>query len=198
MSETEWLQWGALAVAGVVAVALMYGIFRWSKQLGAIFPETAKKYGLAHSREKQGNVFTNTKRSDHLQGVVQGVPIHAASSYETRGRLTIKATWAATRPPARLAPCTINVSRQRPAESVHLVPSGDARLDAQRFLTSDSPDGVRLALTPEVRAALLHCPLPELRIVVDREHLVVSFPGTPSNQAELHGLIDIALALAMP
>lgn len=198
MSQTELLQWAALIVAGAVVVALIYGIFRWSRKQDAIFPDTAKQYGLAFTQEGQGSAFTNSKRSKHLQGVVQGVPIHAASSYETRGRLTIKTSWVATLRPARLAPCTINVTRQRPATSIHLVPIGDARFDAQRFLTSDSPDAVRRALTAAVQDALLRCPLRELRIVVDPERVVVSFAGTPSSPVELQALIDIALALGAP
>jgi hypothetical protein len=198
MSQNELIQWIALAGGGVVVLALVYGIFRWSRKQDAIFPETAKHYGLEFTQDNQGSAFANSKRSKHLRGVVRGMPIHAASSYETRGRLTIKTCWVATAPSAGLVPCTINVTRHRPAASAHLVPSGDARFDAQRFLLSDSPDAVRRALTPAVRDTVLRCPLQELRIVVDQERVVVSFPGTPSSQAELQGLIDIALALGAP
>lgn len=70
MSQTELFQWIALAGGGVVVLALVYGIFRWSRQQDAIFPETAKQYGLVFTQEGRGSAFTNSKRSKHLRGIV--------------------------------------------------------------------------------------------------------------------------------
>ena len=52
----------------------------------------------------------------------------------------------------------------------------------------------KVAAHPAVRNALRQCPQPELRIVINNPHLILSFPGTPSTQAELHGPIDVVLA----
>lgn len=196
MSETEWLQLGALGGGALVFAAVVYALIRWFRQQGAIFPDAAKHYGLAYSRDKQGSAFTNLRESEQLQGVVDGTPLQAVATYETRGRMRMRSTWIAT--PALLGwpRGTVNVLRAPPKAKVHLVPSGDAAFDARRWVTSDAPGLARALLTPAVRTALLQCPQAEIRLVVDNANLVLSFGGTPSNKAELHGPIDAVLALA--
>ena len=130
------------------------------------------------------------------RGVANGTPIEVISTYETRGRLRIRSTVVASRAPAGLPPCTMNVLRRPPAATVHLVPTGDAQFDSRHWVTSDVPAVVRAVLTPAVRTELLRCPQPELRLVVTDGRLVLSFPSTPVNEAELHGPMDVVLAIA--
>lgn len=192
MNGMDWLR---LGVGIIVFAPLLYLLVRWWRKESAIFPETAKKYGLAHAREGRGSLFGNTRQASKLQGTVRGVPLQVAATYETRGRMRMRGTWIATRAPVGLAPCTINVSRTPPAATVHLVPSGEAQFDARRWVTSDAPAAVRALLTPAARVELLKCPQAEIRLVVDGEHLVLSFPGNPSSQEELHRPMDAVLAM---
>jgi hypothetical protein len=117
------------------------------------------------------------------------------STYQTRGRTKMRSTLVASPAPG-VPPCTINISQRKPAADVHLVPTGDPQFDGRRWVTSDAPAAVRALLTPAVRTALLRCPQPDLRLVVDRGHFVLSFGDTPANQAELHSPVDAVLALA--
>lgn len=185
-----------LVVGGTVVALLALLIVRWSRKLDAIFPDLAKEYGLEYTREKQGSAFTNVKQSDILRGVAQGTPLQVVATYETRGRMRMRSSWIAVPAPAGVAPCTINLQRKRPAADIHLVRSGDAAFDAQWWVTSDAPAAVRALLAPAVRAELRECPQAELRLVVQGGHLVLSFPGTPSNRAELQAPVKVALALA--
>jgi hypothetical protein len=195
VSSYELMQWLALGAGGLVFLAVVYGLFRFFRAMGAIFPETAKHYGLAYSKEDSSGL-TGNKNVEKLQGVVDGIPLQLASTYETRGRTRMRGTWAATHAPAGWTPCTVNISRTPPAAKIHLAKTGDANFDRQRFATCDSPERATAMLGPDVRAALLRCPQHEFRIVVDGGNLVLSFPGTPNNQAELRGAIDVLLALA--
>ncbi len=196
MTETEWLQMGALAAGGLAVAGVVYAVVRWLRKVDAVFPETAKKYGLTFTHEQRGSAFTNVAQSSRLRGVANGTPIEVTSTYETRGRLRIRSTLVASRAPAGLPPCTMNILRRPPAATVHLVPTGDAQFDTRHWVTSDVPAVVRAVLTPAVRTELLRCPQPELRLVVTDGHLVLSFPNTPVNEAELHGPMDVVLAVA--
>ncbi len=196
MTETEWLQMGALAAGGLAVAGMVYAIVRWLRKVDAVFPEAAKKYGLTFTREQRGSAFTNVAQSSRLRGVANGTPIEVISTYETRGRLRIRSTLVASRAPAGLPACTLNILRRPPAATVHLVPTGDAQFDTRRWVTSDVPAVVRAVLTPAVRTELLRCPQPELRLVVTGGDLVLSFPDTPVNEAELHGPMDVVLAVA--
>lgn len=192
MNAIEWLQVGA----GVFALAsIVVAFVRWSRKLDAIFPEAARHYGLAFTQDKQGSAFTNVRQSRKLLGAVRGKPLQVVSTYETRGRLRMRGTWIATRAPSGLPACAINISRRPPAADVHLVSSGNARFDAQRWITSDAGAVAQALFAPSVREAVLRCPQDEIRLVVQGEQLVLSFPDTPSNQAELHGPIDVVLAI---
>lgn len=195
MSDYELMQWLALGAGGVVFLGVVYGLYRFFSAMGAIFPDTAKHYGLAYTRDKSSG-FTGNKEVEKLEGSVDGIALRVESTYETRGRMRMRGTWLATRAPAGWTPCTVNLSRTPPAAKVHLVPTGDAAFDQRWFATCENPGMVRAMLGPEVRVALLRCPQREFRIVVDGGSLVLSFPGTPDNQAELRGAIDALLALA--
>jgi hypothetical protein len=192
----EWMQIGALVLAGLAVGGVCYAIFRWMRKVDALFPDAAKKYGLTFTRESSGSALTNTVQTSRLRGLSDGTPLEVISTYETRGRVRMRSTVVASKAPAGLPSCTINVTRQPPAAKVHLVPTGDPQFDSTRWVTSDAPAAVRALLTPAVRNVLRQCPQPELRIVVNNTHLVLSIPGTPSNQAELHGPIGVVLAAA--
>jgi hypothetical protein len=196
MMEAEWLQTGALAAGGLAVAGVVYAIVRWVRKVNAIFPEAAKKYGLTFTREKRGGALGNVAQSSRLRGVANGTPIEVISTYETRGRMRMRSTVVASRALAALPSCTMNILRQPPAAKVHLVPTGDAQFDRARWVTSDAPAVVRTLLTAAVRTELLRCPQDELRLVVTEGHLVLSFPDTPGNEAELHGPMDVVLAAA--
>ena len=196
MSETEWLQTGALAAGAVAVSGAIYAVARWMRKVDALFPEAAKKYGLTFTPEQRGSAFTNVVQSWRLRGVANGTPLEVIATYETRGRSRMRSTLVATQAPAGLPPCTMNILRQPPAAKMHLVPTGDAQFDSQRWVTSDAPAVVRAVLTPAVRTELLRCPQSELRLVVTEGHLVLSFPNTPVNEVELHGPMDVVLAAA--
>lgn len=190
------MQIGLLVLAGLAVGGIVYAIVRWMKKVAALFPEAAKKYGLTFTRESKGGGLSNTIQTERLRGLSNGTPLEVISTYETRGRVRMRSTVVATKAPAGLPSCTINIVRQPPAAKVHLVPTGDPSFDSTYWVTSDAPAAVRALLTPAVRNALRQCPQPELRIVVNQPHLILSFPGTPSNQAELHGPIDVVLVAA--
>ena len=196
MSEYEMLQYAGLGAGAIVFALVVYGLARFFKAQGAIFPVAAKHYGLAYTQDNQGNVLSNKKYVDRLQGVVDGIPLNIAASYETRGNTKIKSTWFATVAPAGWPACTVNVARTAPKAKAHLVPSGDAAFDRLRFVTCDNAVAAKAMLVPDVRAALLLCPQYDLRVVVDPPNLVLSYGGTPLNAAELRGPIDVVLALA--
>lgn len=185
-----------LVLGGAVFIAVIVLIVRWSRKLDAIFPDLARDYRLEYTRENQGSAFTNTRQSQKLQGVVQGIPLLATATYETRGRLRMRSTWIATPAPAGIAPCTINLQRSRPTAGVHLVPTGDAAFDRRWSVTSDAPGAVRALLATDARAELMACPQSEIRLVVQGGQVVVSFPGTPSSRVELEQPVKLALALA--
>lgn len=185
-----------LGFGAAVVALLAFLIIRWSRKQDAIFPDLAKEYGLEFARESQGSAFTNVKQSQILRGVAQGVPLQVVATYETRGRMRMRSTWIATPAPAGVPACTINLQRARPAADIHLVRSGDAAFDAQWWVTSDAPGAVRALLAAAARTELQACPQTEVRVVVQGGQLVLSFPGTPSNRAELQGPIKLALALA--
>lgn len=193
MNVMDWVQLAAIAI---VIAAIVYGLFRWSKSQDEIFPDAAAKYGLAFTQDNQGSIFTNARQSWTLQGSVQGVPLKAVATYETRGRLRMRGTWIAIPAPQGLLPCSMNIHGSPPRAEVHLVRTGDAAFDAKRWVTSDAPDMVRRLLVPEVRAALLQCPQTELRLGVDGGHLVLSFPDTPSSAAGLQAPLEAMLVLA--
>lgn len=182
--------------AALLALAVVvFAIVRWSRKLDAVFPDAATKYGLTFTREKRGNWLSNVLHSSQLRGVVNGTPIEVVSTYQTRGRMRMRSTVVASPAPAGLPACTINISSRPPAARMHLVPTGDARFDSLRFVTSDAPACVRALLTDKTRACLLRCKQPELRLVVNDGQLVLSFPDTPSSEAELHGPLDVLLAI---
>lgn len=180
-----------LVIAGIVA-----GVVILSRKEGAAYKAVASQYGLAFSEEKQGTGLGNVRQSSLLQGVVEGVPVKLVATYETRGRTRMRGTWIATDNPTRVPPCAINVLGTPPKADVHLVRTGDATFDGKRWITSDTPTAVRFLLGDEVRARLLACPQTEFKIVVEGGNLVLSFGGTPSNQAELQAPLDALLALA--
>ena len=193
MESEEWLQLLGIAVAVAIPVAL---IVRWVRKLNAIFPDVARIYGLLYTQDKERDLLGNVKQAQKLSGSVQGLPLQVAATYETRGRLRIKGTWVATRAPAGLPPCTLNLQRTRPAQDLHLVKTGDAAFDARWYLSTDTPQAVAALIHQTAHAELRECTLSELRVVVDGPHLVLSFPGTPSSRDELHAPIKIALAMA--
>jgi hypothetical protein len=186
----------SLQLVGIAAVilAVLYAVVRWVRKQNAIFPDTAKKYGIVHTHESKGGFLSNTLTTDRLRGVANGTSIEVISTYQTRGRMRMRSTVVAA-PAAGWPPCTINIERRPPAAEVHLVPTGDAQFDRQRWVTSDAATAVRVLLTPTVRAALLRCPQEEIRLVVNDGHFALGFGGTPTSAAELHGLIDAVLAL---
>ncbi|HEY3517672.1 MAG TPA: hypothetical protein VGL98_11550 [Gammaproteobacteria bacterium] len=192
MTALEWLQ---LAGIGAVALGVLYVIVRWMLKESAMFPETAKKYGITFTHEKQGGLLSNVSDVRRLRGVAMGTPIEVVATYQTRGRMRMRSTVLASPALAGLPACTMNILRQPPAANVHLVPTGDAQFDAKRWVTSDTPAAVRAVITPAARTALLRCPHDELRLVIKDGHFILGLPGTPMNQAELHGLIDAVLAL---
>ena len=196
MSEYEMLQYAGLGAGAIVFALVVYGLARFFKAQGAIFPDAAKHYGLAFTQDNQGNLLSNRKYVDRLQGVVDGVPLDVGASYQTRGNTKIHSSWFATTAPAGWPACTVNVARNAPKAKAHLVPSGDAAFDRLRFVTCDNAAAAKAMLVPEVRAALLLCPQYDLRIVVDERNLVLSYGGRPLNAAELRGPIDAVLALA--
>ena len=193
MSVVELLQ--VLAVV-LVIVGVVAGVVMLSRKEGAAYAAVAKQYGLAFSEEKQGSALTNVRQSSLLQGVVEGIPVKLVATYETRGRTRMRGTWIATDNPLKVPPCAINVLAAPPKADVHLVRTGDAAFDGKRWITSDTPTAVRFLLGDEVRARLLACPQTEFKIVVDGGTLVLSFGGTPSNQAELQAPLEVLLALA--
>ena len=95
----------------------------------------------------QGSALTNTIQTSRLRGLSNGTPLEVASTYETRGRLRMRSTVVATKAPAGLPSCTINITRQPPAAKVHLVPTGDPSFDSAHWVTSDTPAAVRAWLS---------------------------------------------------
>jgi hypothetical protein len=193
MSALEYLQ---LAGIAAVVLAVSCGAWRWLRHQDAIFPETAKKFGMVFTQEGSGGMFSNTRQSWLLQGMVRGTPLRVESRYETRGRLRMRGTWISTPAPEGMAECRINVCSEPPAANVHLVRSGESQFDARRWITTDAPDMARSLILPEARAELLKCPQPELLLAIEAGKLVLSFPATPFNQAELHAPMEAVLALA--
>lgn len=68
MSEYEMMQWAGVAAGGVVVGFGIYGFVRFSRQLDAMWPDTAKKYGLTHTKTDEGSAFTNAKEHHVLSG----------------------------------------------------------------------------------------------------------------------------------
>lgn len=193
MDVMELLQIGGV---GLVVLAIVAGVVVLARKEGAAYAAVSRQYGLAFSKEKEGTGLGNVRQSQVLQGQVDGIPLKLVATYETRGRTRMRGTWIATDNPLRVPPCAINVLGAAPKTDVHLVRTGDAAFDARRWITSDTPTAVRFLLGDDVRARLLACPQADMRIVVDGGTLVLSFGGTPSNQAELQAPIEALLALA--
>ncbi len=196
MIDDELMQYAGIAAFGLAGAALLYGIVRFTRKQHAIFPETAKKYGLTFTREPHGSLLGNIAETLRLRGVANGTPVEVISTYKTRGNMNMKSTLVASRAPAILPACTININQRPSAATVHLVPTGDVQFDTRRWVTSDAPVVVREVLTPVVRTQLLRCPQPELRLVFNDGHVILSFPNSPGDQAELHAAIDVVLAVA--
>lgn len=190
MSNDELMQWaGVIAGAGVVGAAA-YGFVRFARQLDTLWPETAARYGLTHTRTKEGGALTGSKQTDTLSGPTLSV----VSTHEQVGNTRRRGTVVVAKGKA-LAPMRCEVSRTRPKATLHLVTTGDAKFDAMRFVLSESKEQVKALLTPQVRAALLRCPQWTLHVACDGAQVVVSFGEVVTTTAELAGPIDVALAM---
>lgn len=192
MSEYEMMQWAGLAAGGVVVGFAVYGFVRFSRQLGAMWPDTAKKYGLVHTTTSDGGAMTNSKEQHTLSGPALSVSStreHVGNTRRTSTVITAKAT-------AALPEVTMEVSRTRPKATVHLVTTGDATFDGVRFVTCEARDAASRLLTPAARAALVRCQQWTLRVTSGPGQVVVSFGDLPTSATDLHGPIDAALALA--
>ena len=192
MSEYEMMQWAGLAAGGVVVGAGIYGFVRFSKQLDAMWPDTAKKYGLTYTKTNEGSPWTNSKEHHALSGPSLSV----SSTRERIGKTTRTSTAVVATAKASLPAMTMEVSRTRPKATLHLVTTGDAKFDGLRFVTCEARDVAARLLTPEVRAALLTCQHWTLRVTLAQGQVVVSFGQLPTSTDDLFGPIDAALALA--
>lgn len=192
MSENEMMQWAGLAAGGVVVGFGIYGFVRFSMKLDATWPDTAKKYGLTHTRTDEGSAFTNAKEHH----VLSGPTLSVTSTRERIGRTTRTSTAVVATAATALPALTMEVSRHRPKATLHLVTTGDAKFDALRFVTCEARDAAAKLLTPTVRAALLTCQHWTLRVSLAQGQVVVSFGEMPTSAADLDGPIDAALALA--
>lgn len=192
MSDYELMQWLALAGGVVVVGAGIYGFWRFSKKLDALWPETATKYGLVYEQSSTGSALTNSSSRQ----VLSGPAMRVESTREHVGRMkrtsTVISVPVANAPPG----LSFDVARQRPPSSLHLVKTDDSRFDALRFVTSGQADATRALLSPAVRAALLKCPQWSLRVASAERALVVSFGDAPLDTESLHGPIELAKALA--
>ncbi len=198
MSETELLSWLVVGGGGLAFIGLIVAFIRFMRTSNAIFPATAKKYGLTYSRVDTSELFGlgNTTNIERLQGVVHDIPISVESKYQTLGNTRMHRTVLVSRTHVGgLQPCTINVSTLRPAASVHLVPTGNAHFDARCWVTSDNPDIARSVLTPSVQEALLRFPRGEVQFILGGEGWTLAYYNSTSSQAELHALIDALLAV---
>lgn len=190
MSNDELMQWaGLVAGAGVVGAAVA-GFVRFLKRLDAVWPETAAKYGLSYTKDSQGNAFTNSKETHTLSG--PGVRVESTREHSGNRRRASTVVAAKGTVPAGLQ---LEVSRNRPKATLHLVTTGDAKFDALRFVLSESKEQAKALLTAPVRDALLRCPQWDLRVACDGNKVVVSFGALVTDQAELHGPLDVALAI---
>lgn len=196
MSEYELQQWAGLAAGGVVLLGVVVSMVRWSRRIDAIFPDAAKKYGLAAARRGVGSYFTGRGEHLSLQGETQGVRLDVLARRESRGRYRTRSTTVTAAIHVPVTACTITVSRACPLHPMHLVPTGDASFDSQRFVSCDAPQTMRAMLTPPVRAALLICPQNELRLTVTGEQVALSWAELPYTALELQAPIDVVLAMA--
>lgn len=192
MSEYEMMQWAGLAAGGVVVGFGVYGFVRFSRQLDAMWPDTAKKYGLTYTKTNEGSALTNSKEHHALSGPALSV----TSTRERIGRTTRTSTAVVATAATALPALTMEVSRYRPKATLHLVTTGDAKFDGLRFVTCEARDVAARLLTPAVRAALLSCQHWTLRVTLAQGQVVVSFGELPTSATDLHGPIDAALALA--
>lgn len=192
MSENELLQWAAIAGGGVVVGAGVFALVRFSRKLDALWPDTAKKYGLAYTKNGEGSAFTNSKEAHTLTGPSLTV-ISTREQVGNQRRTGTLIAAVSERVPAGLQ---LEISRTRPKASLHLVTTGDARFDGLRFVLSESAEQARALMTPEVRAWLLKCPQWTLRVATERGRVVLSFGDLVTDHADLEGPIEVALALA--
>lgn len=191
MSENELMQWAALGAGGLVGAGALYGIVRFVKQQNALWPEVAAKYGLTYSKKSESIPLGNSRDFDLLDGAALSVVSMREQIGRTRRRSTVVTARSAPWP----APARFEVEATKPAATFHLVSTGDAAFDARRFITSESKAAVQVVFTPAVRAALLSCPQASLRIVCEGAQVVVSFGELVTDQQQLSGAIDVALAI---
>lgn len=186
------MQWAGIAAGAGVVGAGIYAFVRFGKKLDALWPDTAKKYGLTYAKAGEGNAFTNSKE----QHTLSGPTLQVISTREHVGNTRRTGTVVVAKAPAAPKGVQLEVSRNRPKATLHLVASGDQRFDNLRFVTSEAKEQVKALLTPPVREALLRCPQWTLRVTCDGGQVTVSFGDLITDEKELHGAIDVALAIA--
>lgn len=186
------MQWALVAAGGVAGCGVIYGVVRWTKQMNAIWPDAAAKYGLTYSKKSESIPLGNSRDFNLLDG-----PSLSVVSMEERvGRTRRRSTVITARSATGLSPVRFEVVTARPAATFHLVSTGDATFDARRFILSEAKTAVQAVLTPAVRTALLGCPHSTLRIACDGAQVVVSFGELVTDAKQLTGAIDVALAIA--
>lgn len=190
VSEYEMMQWAGVAAGAGVVGAGIYAFVRFARKLDRVWPDTAAKYGLTYTKRDEGTALTNSKETHSLSG--PAVQVTSTREHVGNQRRTSTVVVAQGQVPR----VQLEVSRNRPKATLHLVTTGDARFDAMRFVLSESKEQAKALLTPAVREALARCPQWTLRVTCDGGQVVVSFGELVTDEKELHGPIDVALAIA--
>jgi hypothetical protein len=192
MSEYEMMQWAGVGAGGLMGAGVLYGLVRFNQRQNAIWPDAAKQYALTYSKKKESFGLGNSRHFERLDGPALSVVSMREFIGNTRRRSTVLSAPSTAWP----APIRFDVERTKPAASFHLVSTNDPTFDRQRFITSPQQAEVLAVLTPAVRAALLQCPQPSLRISCEGAQVVVSFGDLITDAKELTGPIEVALAVA--
>lgn len=193
------MQWAGIAAGSIVFLGIVGGFVRFSRKLDAIWPDTAKQFGLAFKDRDEGNVFTSraeTQRS--VEGVASGVALRAFEFHERVGGSTRTGTRVLGR---ALVPTERQFTFQLERNAAngprfHVVDTGDPAFDRTVVLKSESPDAVRALLDPAVRTAMLWLTMPAASVSYDRGELCLAYAGTPSSREELERAIRFVIAAA--
>lgn len=198
MSDYELMQWAGLGAGALVFIAIIVAIARWMRAMSAIWPNTAKKFGLVFKDDTSGGGFSSQSKSQQsLDGAIEGIPIRVVSTWERTGNMRRSGTQVFARAPEPTQHrFNVQIERGVPKAKFHLVPTGDAAFDRGIALKSEAAEAVRALATPDVRTALWRTPAQELSLSYDRGEIVLSFPGNPTTTAELEGPIAVVLAAA--
>lgn len=191
LSEYEMMQWAGLAAGAGVVGAGIYAFARFAKKLDAIWPDTAAKYGLTYEKKNEGSALGASKETHALLGPsLQVVATREQSGNRHRTSCVVVAKGQVPKG------VQLEVSRNRPKATLHLVTTGDAKFDALRFVLSETKEQAKALLTPPVREALARCPQWTLLVTCDGAQVVVSFGDLVTDHKGLEGPIDVALAIA--